>query len=183
MRAAPVGLFFADYPLLLREVSRMIASTTHGHPSAWAAATVVAVCVQEALLDTEPAFWIDPAVQALSGTACGEVVEALRGVPEAVAMRSDEEAMASLGEGWVAEEAIAMALAAVLRHPGDFARAVRCAARHGGDSDTVGCVTGALLGARLGEAGLPESWLARLEGAEELRAVSDRLAAARAGLR
>jgi ADP-ribosylglycohydrolase len=183
MRTAPVGFFYAGYPVLLREVTRMIAATTHGHPTAWAAANVVSVCVKEALDETDPAFWIDRSIQFLSGTSCGEVIDALRRIPDAVTARTDEEAMASLGEGWIAEEAVAMALAAVLRHRDDFGQAVRCAVRHGGDSDTVGCVTGALMGARLGERDLPEKLLERLEGADRLRALAVKMAAGRDRMR
>ena len=183
MRTAPVGFYYAGYPVLLREVSRMIAATTHGHPTAWAASNVVAVCVREALDDTDPAFWIDRSIQFLSGTSCGEVIDALRAVPDAVRARTDEEAMESLGEGWVAEQAVAMALAALLRHRDDFEQAVRCAVRHGGDSDTVGCIAGALMGARLGERGLPGEWIERLEGVDALRRLALRMAAGRDRLR
>lgn len=183
MRAAPVGFFFSSYPVLLREVSRMIASTTHGHPTAWAAATVVGVAVREALEGTDPAQWIGQSIRFLSGTASGEVIEALGAVPDAVQMQSDEEAMESLGEGWVSEEAVAMALAAVLRHSDDFAQTMRCAVRHGGDSDTVGCIAGALAGARLGDACFPENWMDRLEGADQLEQLVGRLVAARERLR
>jgi ADP-ribosylglycohydrolase len=183
MRTAPVGFYYAGYPVLLREVTRMIAATTHGHPTAWAAANVASVCVKEALDETDPAFWLDRSIQFLSGTSCGEVIDALGRVPEAVASRTDEEAMALLGEGWIAEEAVAMALAAVLRHRDDFAQAVRCAVRHDGDSDTVGCITGALMGARLGERELPEKLLQRLEGADGLRALAVKMAAGRDRMR
>jgi len=183
MRTAPVGFYYAGFPVLLREVSRMIAATTHGHATAWAASTVVSVCVREALDDTDPAFWIDRSIQFLSGTSCGEVIDALREVPDAVRARTDEEAMASLGEGWVAEEAVAMALTALLRHRDDFEQAVRCAVRHGGDSDTVGCIAGALMGVRLGERGLPDEWVERLEGADSLRGLALRMAAGRDRLR
>jgi ADP-ribosylglycohydrolase len=183
MRTAPVGFFYARYPVLLREVSRMIASTTHGHPTAWAASTVVAAWVKEALDDTDPELWIDRSIRFLSGTACDEVIEALHAVPEAVRARSDEEAMQALGEGWVCEEAVAMALAALLRHRDDFGQAVRCAVRHGGDSDTVGCIAGALMGVRVGERGLPAELVERLEGADGLRAMAVRMAAGRERMR
>ena len=47
-----------------------------------------------------------------------------------------------------------------------------------GDSDSIGTLVGALLGARHGLAGLPPEWLADLEQATELRKLADRGAAA-----
>jgi ADP-ribosyl-[dinitrogen reductase] hydrolase len=46
----------------------------------------------------------------------------------------------------------------------------------GGDTDTIGAVTGALVGARFGAAALPERWLSVLDRAEELRDMGERLA-------
>ena len=183
MRGAPVGFFFSRYPLLLREVSRMIARTTHGHPTAEAAAVVVAVLVREAMCGTEPALWADRAILALSGMRGGEMVDALNSVAGAVLAPSDEAALRSLGEGWVSEEAVAMALASVLRHPDEFEAAVRCAVNHDGDSDTVGCIAGAIAGARLGEEALPRRWIEHLDEAREIVDLADRLVAARERLR
>jgi ADP-ribosylglycohydrolase len=183
MRAAPVGFFFAAYPRLQRDVSVMIARTTHGHPTAHAAAVAVAVATSEAL-GGEPAWsWLDAVTRALSGLACGEMLDALAAIPEAVEAREDHRAMEQLGQGWVAEEAVAMALCAVLRHPDSFNDAVRCAVNHGGDSDTVGCIAGALAGSRAGCRGLPQEWLNRLAGRERLTELADRLAVARESLR
>jgi ADP-ribosyl-[dinitrogen reductase] hydrolase len=47
----------------------------------------------------------------------------------------------------------------------------------GGDADTVGAVTGAVVGARFGADALPERWLAELDGREEIRDVATRLSA------
>jgi ADP-ribosyl-[dinitrogen reductase] hydrolase len=45
----------------------------------------------------------------------------------------------------------------------------------GGDTDTNGCVAGALLGARFGEREIPERWLAKVQAAPELRMLADSL--------
>lgn len=63
---------------------------------------------------------------------------------------NDHEALIQLGEGWIAEEAWAIAVFACLRYPNDFHRAMVCAVNHDGDSDSTGAVTGNLLGAWLG---------------------------------
>lgn len=47
----------------------------------------------------------------------------------------------------------------------------------GGDADTVGAVTGAVVGARFGADALPERWLDELDGRDELRDLATRLSA------
>lgn len=47
----------------------------------------------------------------------------------------------------------------------------------GGDADTVGAVTGAVVGARFGGDALPDRWLADLDAADELRELARDLAA------
>jgi ADP-ribosylglycohydrolase len=54
---------------------------------------------------------------------------------------------------------VPVALYAWLRYPDDFRTAVQSAIRCGGDTDTVAAITGALVGARLGKAGIPPEWL------------------------
>ncbi len=85
---------------------------------------------------------------------------------------TDREAIEAIGEGWVAEETLAIAVYCVLKHEGDFAAAVTAAVNHGGDSDSTGAVAGSLMGAACGYSRLPKHWLERLEAKEIL----DRLA-------
>jgi ADP-ribosylglycohydrolase len=55
---------------------------------------------------------------------------------------------------------VPVALHAWLRNPDDYRAAVLAAIRCGGDTDTVAAITGALVGARVGKAGIPTEWLA-----------------------
>ena len=80
----------------------------------------------------------------------------------------------SLGEGWVAEEALAIALFCALVAP-DFESALRLAVNHGGDSDSTGAIAGNLLGASLGEAAIPPRWLPLLELREEILRLAEEL--------
>lgn len=45
----------------------------------------------------------------------------------------------------------------------------------GGDTDTNGCVAGALLGAKFGQGQIPQRWLTKLKAAPELSALADAL--------
>ena len=71
-------------------------------------------------------------------------------------------AIAALGHGHVAEEALAIAVYCALVAK-DFAHGVLLAVNHDGNSGATGAITGNLLGTLLGEAAIPESWLAPLE--------------------
>jgi ADP-ribosylglycohydrolase len=73
-----------------------------------------------------------------------------------------EEAIPRLGEGWVGEEALAIAVYSTLVGQG-FARIVQIAANHSGDSDSTASIAGQLWGAAWGLAGIPECWIQRLD--------------------
>jgi ADP-ribosylglycohydrolase len=67
------------------------------------------------------------------------------------------------GEGWLAVDALACALLCVDMLPGEPVVALRRATVTGGDSDTIGAITGMFLGALYGDV-WPKEWSARLEG-------------------
>ncbi len=95
---------------------------------------------------------------------------------------TDEAAVEDLGQGWVAEEALAIGLMAAGRalrddeFEGDeerFVAGVAMAVNHRGDSDSTGSIAGQILGAALGVGVLPRRCLDRLE----LREVVEQVAA------
>ena len=57
----------------------------------------------------------------------------------------DHEAIREIGEGWVAEETLAIAIYCVGKHFKDFEKALIASVNHGGDSDSTGAVTGNIL--------------------------------------
>jgi ADP-ribosylglycohydrolase len=68
-----------------------------------------------------------------------------------------------IGEGWVGDEALAIAVYCALRHFDDFRKALAAAVSHGGDSDSTGAVTGNILGAAIGYEAIPEDFKRDLE--------------------
>jgi len=62
--------------------------------------------------------------------------------------------------GYIAHT-VPVAIYAFLRHPDDYRTAIESVIRCGGDTDTVAAITGALVGARVGKAGIPTEWLDR----------------------
>ncbi len=73
-----------------------------------------------------------------------------------------------LGEGWVAEEAVASAMYCFWRSPDDFKQAILTAINTDGDSDSIGTITGSVIGARLGVEAIPEKWRLAVEDSEYL---------------
>lgn len=104
---------------------------------------------------------------------------------ETGALLGPEDLVRELGEGWVAEEALAVGLYAVLatapghrdRPAEHFKAAIALAINHSGDSDSTGSIAGNILGAYYGEQCLPEDWLAALEGPEVIRGMAEQLVA------
>jgi len=176
MRVAPVGLVAAR-PCGLGMAS---AALTHGHPSGYLAAGAAAAIVA-AVKDGED---LRPATTAaMAGVSQWpgheETVAALE---HALRLAAEEphptpEAVAVLGEGWVAEEALAIAVYCALTG-GSFEAAVLAAANHSGDSDSTAAIAGNLLGAAGGRAVVPEEWIAGVAERAVIEQVVEDLAAA-----
>jgi len=119
MRAAPFGLVPQLAPAAVLRLSTDAAALTHGHPSARQSAAHFSLLIHELLLGAS----LDDAVSALAArldedpaTDSALRLRVTRALELAVGERllSPEELCAELGEGWVAEEALAIALYAVL---------------------------------------------------------------------
>ena len=73
-----------------------------------------------------------------------------------------DRAVADLGEGRVAEEALAISMYCALVASG-FEDGIIVAVNHDGDSDSTGSLAGNLLGAMDGAQAISQKWLASLE--------------------
>lgn len=69
---------------------------------------------------------------------------------------SDDKAIESLGEGWVAEETLAIALYCAIRHLDSVEDAIIASVNHSDDSDSTGSVCGNIMGAIYGYEHLKE---------------------------
>ncbi|MDT0379353.1 ADP-ribosylglycohydrolase family protein [Streptomyces sp. DSM 42041] len=174
MRSAPFGLLVGWEPQLVFQLAVECAAQTHGHPTGYLAAGATAAIVH-ALARGES---LDHAVQralAQLATRPGheETTDALKRALGAVRQGlPGPERVESLGEGWVAEEALAMAVYCALVAE-DVRHGLLLAVNHGGDSDSTGAVCGNLLGALHGETALPPAWVAELEGRATILELAD----------
>ena len=181
MRVAPVGLFcwhFMDKTetATVFEMGADIAALTHGHPSGYLTGGVLAVMIF-ALADGATLLEALEHAKALLACHRGHE-ETLRALDEAVRLStadtSHHEAISRLGEGWVAEEALAISLYCALVAE-SFEVAIVLAVNHDGDSDSTGAITGNLLGTLLGVNAIPERWLKPLELKLVIEAVAEDL--------
>jgi ADP-ribosylglycohydrolase len=92
-----------------------------------------------------------------------------------IRLLADEPNIRALGDGWVGDEALAIALYCCLRYPDDFSKAITTAVNHKGDSDSTGAIAGNILGAKLGYSAIDEKWLNDLELADVILEVADDL--------
>jgi ADP-ribosylglycohydrolase len=188
MRSAPFGLIPHITPDAVYKLSSDAASLTHGHPSARQSAGTFSLLIHRLVSGEglrEAAAGALAHTAGLDGVApeLPERLEAALRLAEKGIM-TPEELVQALGEGWVAEEALAVALYAVLATLPDaaaaepvqhFRDAVALAINHSGDSDSTGSIAGNILGAFYGEACLPPEWLAALEGQDVIRGMADQL--------
>jgi ADP-ribosylglycohydrolase len=170
MRIAPVGLLGPGHGSDPFDLGCELAALTHGHPSGYLAAGAMAVIVAR-LLAGDP---LDAAVDAAEARLVErpgheETLAALRAARALAASDAEPgpEAIATLGAGWVAEEALAIGVygALVAR---DFRHGVLIAVNHSGDCDSTAAIAGSMLGTLLGVAAIPDRWLGELELRDEI---------------
>ena len=174
MRSAPFGLLVGWEPQLVFQLAVECAAQTHGHPTGYLASGAFAVIVH-ALARGEG---LDGAVQrALSLLAARpghqETSDALRHALGAVRQGMPSAArVEQLGQGWTAEEALAIAVYCTLVAE-DVRHGLLLAVNHSGDSDSTGSMCGNLLGVLHGETALPPGWVAEVEGRSTILEMAD----------
>ena len=89
------------------------------------------------------------------------------------------EVVQSLGNGVEAHFSVPSACYIAITYSPDFCDAIRAAISLGGDTDTIAGMVGAIVGAQVGERGLPFEWIEQLEdgprGRSFARGLADRL--------
>ena len=177
MRVAAIGYLYQHDEARLREVAEASGLITHGHPAAVAASIAAAYAVKLALDGVNVAEYLPRIMLFVEGIS-EDFDAALYRVAHAGAWTDEEAALDHIGQGWVGEEAVALALYCVIRYPDDYAACVRRAANSNGDSDSVACIAGGISGARLGLEAIPLVWRERCENRDYLRDLALRMARA-----
>lgn len=91
--------------------------------------------------------------------------------------KSDAATIKSIGGGWTAEDALAIAIYACLKYK-SFEDIIICAANHDGDSDSTAAIAGNIIGAYLGVDAIPEYYITHVELRDIILEIADDLHAA-----
>jgi ADP-ribosylglycohydrolase len=174
MRAYPFGLLFHADLDRAEAWSVEHSKLTHRDPIALAACAAMTVGMALVIREKRPGE-VTAAMVAAAARHDGKTAAMMR--------QAVEEARAGIGpevtldrlRAWAAHEAIAAAVYIVERHPEDARSAILEGANTPGDSDSIATLAGALVGGRVGLAGLPEEWVRDVERSDELRALARRV--------
>ena len=182
MRSAPIGFLALledahGLPTVF-DIATEAASYTHGHPTGQIASGALALLIGHLMLGAD------------LETAAAETLRYVRHVPRGqetaralmLAMenidlehRPNRAHLETLGGGWVAEEALAIALHCALTYPEPHRMldALAMAATHSGDSDSTAAICGNILGTLHGDAALPKHLAFRVEGRATILEMAD----------
>lgn len=187
MRVAPIGIYGAAHGWPLDKTGRIAgeaAELTHKHPlstySSAALAIIVQLCITSENVDADAFKSIVAKAMETVRNLYGESAEFEEIISKAVSFEDsqlqDWQIIESeLGEGWVAEEALAIAIFSVIRHISDFNACMICAVNHGGDSDSTGAVAGNIIGAIAGCDAIPVKFTESIQLKELLLSMADEL--------
>ncbi len=163
-RVAPVGLFLHDDPEVAFAVGARLAAITHGNPTGYLAAGVYAYIIAEvvngkaldeavrsALLELKKYMYIDEVNDTLEYALHLSECEV-----------TPQMAVEMIGDGDDADNVLAKGVFFALKAQ-SYEEAAVFAANSGGCSSSTGFVCGSIIGAILGDAGIPEAWKHNLE--------------------
>jgi len=177
MRIAPVGVFYYDDLDKLKEIAYQSSQITHAHELGKEGAALQAYAIALATqADPSSAFQGDEFLRRLTDFIKHEVYQQkLKSVEKLLGEKDRAEVVAQLGHGIEAFNSVPTAIYSFLSHPSSFEEAVIYAISLGGDTDTIGAMTGAISGAYLGIEAIPSKWQERLENRGYITQLADRL--------
>jgi ADP-ribosylglycohydrolase len=176
MRVAPLGVWYRDSPDLLVVRSVEDAAITHQGPEAAAGSLAVAWAVKRSLEGVRGYGLLEAVLEALApqygetyvGTRVFELVEQVYYLMQG--LTPPPEVIRKIGRFGNVSQTVATALFCAA-WAADFEQGVVAAIRGGGDTDTRGAITGAILGARFGLEGIPERYQTGLREFETLHKI------------
>jgi len=178
MRVAPVGVFFWNDFVKLKEVAYQTSRITHSHILGMEGAALQARAVALAVAGSpDEKLDVQSFVSCLLEFTTEDIYRAKLAKFTTLLKRPDDRQaiIRELGHGIEAFNSVPTAIFAFLSHPRDFASAVVYAVSLGGDTDTIASMAGAISGAYLGIEAIPEKWQERLEKRDFMLNLAERL--------
>ena len=177
MRIAPIGVFYHDNPVMLTEVAYKSSQITHAHNLGKEGATLQAYAIA-LMTNLEPLLAIDQGdllAKLINYVQEAVYKEKLNKIKGLLAEPDKARVAIELGNGIEAFNSVPTAIYSFLTHPNSFAQAVVNAVSLGGDTDTIGAMTGAISGAYLGIESIPGRWEAKLENRLYIKKLAEKL--------
>lgn len=173
MRAAPLGFIPCEDITLIDMEAAQAAAITHSHSLGYIPAAILAHIVHRLIYPVQSLPTLAEIVEEAGFTA-GRLFEGDENIKKQLdtlrlaAKLSENNApdldnIHALGEGWVGDEALNIAVYCALRYCDDFSAGLAASVNHRGDSDSTGAVCGNILGAAVGLSGIGEKWTEKLE--------------------
>ena len=179
MRIAPLGLYYSPDAVNISDIdmeAAHVSAITHGHSLGYMTSSVLTHILNRIVYPQKNINTLEKIVKDARDTVIrlfkgDKHIKELKNIIDLSIKlsknnKSDIENIAAIGEGWVAEETLAIAIYCSLRYQNDFSKAVIAAVNHSGDSDSTGAVTGNIVGALVGYENIEEKWKANLELAD-----------------
>ncbi|MDI6886130.1 MAG: ADP-ribosylglycohydrolase family protein [archaeon] len=172
MRIAPIGILYYDNADTLREIAYKSSHITHSHELGKEGAALQAFSIALAVRGQKEGM-----LSALKEFVKNDVYkEKIRKI--AILLDKDaskKEVISELGNGEAAFNSVPTAIYSFLRFD-KFEDSVVYAVSLGGDTDTIGAMTGAISGAYYSEGAIPTEWVEKLEEGEKGKSYIKRLA-------
>lgn len=203
MRVAPIGLMAATYfnhygenrgrdwtSQRVAYLGGTCAALTHKHPLGYMSAAFHALLIYKLVLCENPITPVEfdrlceasiaELPQRYDKPEEKEALEELQTlIRKALSLAENKEPASNvipyLGQGWVGEEAVAIAVYCAKKNLHNFEQAVIDAVNHDGDSDSTGSVCGNIMGAIVGYDALPDYYKHNVELADIILEIADDL--------
>jgi ADP-ribosyl-[dinitrogen reductase] hydrolase len=167
MRSPLLGVCYGEDIARLRKLVRASTRLTHTDPKAEYGAFAVALAAHFARQQQNDPTAYQQALRAALGDEANELHDLVAKVVASVnTKQTTEDFAAEIGHtkgvsGYI-YHTVPVVLHAALRNPTDFRAAVMETIRCGGDTDTTGAIAGSIVGAGVGNSGIPSEWVASL---------------------
>ena len=174
MRIAPLGLYYDSLDInRLMDEAVEISKITHGHSLAYLPAALLTYILNKIVYYTDDSLSlkqiiVEAQMALVNHYKDDEYIDDFFKIIElsirlAENEKDDRKNIAEIGEGWVGDEALAIAIYCSLKYHQDFSKGIIAAVNHGGDSDSTGAIAGNILGAWNGYRNIESKWLDDIE--------------------
>ncbi len=184
MRVAPIGMIKGRTIEEINIEGAEAAAVTHNHSLGYISAAVFSHIINRIIFPVG-SMTLKEIVEEARDTAARlfaddeNIEEMVNVIDKAIELSENSEPdldnIHLLGEGWVGEEALAIALYCSLKYENDFSKALIASVNHKGDSDSTGAITGNIVGAICGYEAMEQKWKDNLELSDLIINIADML--------